>query len=65
MATPLTVCLVVLGKHLPGLEFIATLMADVPPSLPSKTRYLIKKLRSAYPDLKIISWPFGALHSGG
>src|SRR6185503_7701580 len=30
MATPLTVCLVVLGKHVPGLEPIATLMADVP-----------------------------------
>jgi predicted PurR-regulated permease PerM len=30
LATPLTVCLVVLGKHVPGLEPIATLMADVP-----------------------------------
>ena len=30
LATPLTVCLVVLGKHVPGLEFVATLMADVP-----------------------------------
>ena len=30
MATPLTVCLVVLGKHVPGLAPIATLMADVP-----------------------------------
>lgn len=28
MATPLTVCLVVLGKHVPGLEFVGTLMAD-------------------------------------
>ncbi len=28
MATPLTVCLVVLGKHVPGLEFVCTLMAD-------------------------------------
>ncbi|HEX6211067.1 MAG TPA: AI-2E family transporter [Methylomirabilota bacterium] len=31
LATPLTVCLVVLGKHVPGLKFIATLMADEPP----------------------------------
>ena len=31
MATPLTVCVVVLGKHVPGLEFVATLMADTPP----------------------------------
>ena len=30
MATPLTVCLVVLGRHVPGLEFVATLMADTP-----------------------------------
>ena len=30
MATPLTVCLVVLGKHVPGLEFVGTLMADIP-----------------------------------
>jgi hypothetical protein len=28
LSTPLTVCLVVLGKHLPGLEFLATLLAD-------------------------------------
>ncbi|MEO8679052.1 MAG: AI-2E family transporter [Vicinamibacterales bacterium] len=30
MATPLTVCLVVLGKHVPGLEFVGTLMSDTP-----------------------------------
>ena len=28
MASPLTVCLVVLGKHVPGLAFVGTLMAD-------------------------------------
>ncbi len=28
MATPLTVCIVVIGKHVPGLAFIGTLMAD-------------------------------------
>ncbi len=28
MAVPLTVCLIVLGKHVPGLEFLSTLMAD-------------------------------------
>lgn len=31
MATPLTVCVVVLGKHVPGVEFVATLLADAPP----------------------------------
>src|SRR5688572_27058523 len=30
MATPLTVCIVVLGKHVPGLQFIGLLMADTP-----------------------------------
>ena len=30
MAMPLTVCLVVLGRHVRGLEFIATLLADRP-----------------------------------
>jgi predicted PurR-regulated permease PerM len=34
MATPLTVCLVVLGRHVPGLEFVGTLMADAPALAP-------------------------------
>jgi len=38
MATPLTVCLVVLGKHVPGLEFLSTLMA-VAPTLPPDVSY--------------------------
>jgi len=39
MATPLTVCLVVLGKHVPGLEFVGTLMADTPPLAPEHGYY--------------------------
>jgi predicted PurR-regulated permease PerM len=31
MATPLTVCFVVLGKHVPGMSFIGTLMGDAAP----------------------------------
>ena len=34
MATPLTVCLVVLGRHVPGLSFVGTLMADTPALAP-------------------------------
>jgi predicted PurR-regulated permease PerM len=34
LATPLTVCLVVLGKHVAGLEFLSTLIADAPPLPP-------------------------------
>ncbi|MDQ3069304.1 MAG: AI-2E family transporter [Acidobacteriota bacterium] len=39
MATPLTVCFVVLGKHVPGLEFVGTLMADTPPLAPEHGYY--------------------------
>jgi len=39
MATPLTVCLVVLGKHVPGLAFLVTLMADTPPLAPEYGYY--------------------------
>jgi predicted PurR-regulated permease PerM len=38
LATPLTVCLVVIGKHVPGFEFISTLMSDAP-SLRADVRY--------------------------
>jgi len=30
LSIPLTVCVVVLGKHVPGLELVGTLMADAP-----------------------------------
>ena len=39
LATPLTVCLVVLGKHVPGLEFLGTLMADRPALAPEYNYY--------------------------
>ena len=39
LATPLTVCLVVLAKHVPGLEFIGILMSDEPPIAPSASYY--------------------------
>jgi hypothetical protein len=34
MASPLTVCLVVLGKHVPGLAFVGMLMDDAPALAP-------------------------------
>jgi hypothetical protein len=34
MASPLTVCLVVLGKHVPGLEFVGMLMDNTPALAP-------------------------------
>ena len=39
LATPLTVCLVVLAKHVPGMEFIGILMADVSPIAPAAAYY--------------------------
>jgi predicted PurR-regulated permease PerM len=38
LATPLTVCLIVLGKHLPALRFIVILMGDRP-VIEAKARY--------------------------
>jgi predicted PurR-regulated permease PerM len=39
MGTPLTVCFVVLGKHVPGLAFVGTLMADTPALAPEYGYY--------------------------
>jgi hypothetical protein len=39
LATPLTVCLVVLGKHIEGLKFIDVLLGDDPPLLPEERFY--------------------------
>jgi len=39
MASPLTVCLLVLGKHVPGLEFVGVLMDDTPALAPEYAFY--------------------------
>jgi hypothetical protein len=39
IATPLTVCLVVIGKHIEGLSFINVLLGDEPPLLPEERFY--------------------------
>jgi predicted PurR-regulated permease PerM len=53
MATPLTVCLVVLGKHVPGLEFVGMLMADTPALAPEVGYYqrLLARDQSEAADL--------------
>ena len=53
LATPLTVCLVVLGKHVPGLEFVGTLMADTPALAPEYGYYqrLLARDQSEAADL--------------
>ena len=39
IATPLTVCLVVVGKHVKPLAFLAVILGDQPPLEPSETFY--------------------------
>ncbi len=53
IATPLTVCLVVLGKHVPGLEFVGTLLADTPALAPEYGYYqrLLARDQSEAADL--------------
>ena len=34
-------------------------LADLPPSAPSKTRYLVKRLRAALPDVRIVVGRWG------
>jgi predicted PurR-regulated permease PerM len=53
MGTPLTVCLVVLGKHVPGLELVGMLMADTPALAPEYGYYqrLLARDQSEAADL--------------
>jgi predicted PurR-regulated permease PerM len=65
MATPLTVCIVVLGKHVPGLEFVGTLMADVPALAPEHGYYqrLLARDQAEAADLIERCIKTGAEHS--
>jgi hypothetical protein len=53
MATPLTVCLVVFGKHVPGLRFVGLLLADTPSLAPEFVFYqrLLARDQSEAADL--------------
>ena len=53
MGTPLTVCLVVVGKHVPGMEFVGMLMADTPALAPEYGYYqrLLARDQSEAADL--------------
>ena len=69
MATPLTVCLVVMGKHVPGLQFFSTLMADKPPLAPEDGYYqrLLARDQSEAADLierHVKSEPPGTVYDG-
>jgi predicted PurR-regulated permease PerM len=53
MGTPLTVCVVVLGKHVPGLEFVGLMMTDAPALAPEYGYYqrLLARDQSEAADL--------------
>jgi len=53
LATPLTVCMVVLGKHVPGLEFVGILMTASPPPSADAAYYqrLLARDQSGASDL--------------
>jgi len=65
LATPLTVCVVVLGKYVPGLEFIATLISDEPVLEPDKNYYqrLLAGDQSEAADLLDAQFKRGAVES--
>ncbi len=48
MAVPLTICLVVLGRHVDQLEFLDVMLGDRPPLTPPETFY--QRLLSGDPD---------------
>lgn len=48
--------LVALAK---GQQFSVVCLADLPPSAPSKTRYLIKRVRAALPEIRIVVGRWG------
>jgi len=42
-----------------GQHFSVLCLADLPPSAPSKTRYLIKRVRAALPEVRILVGRWG------
>ena len=50
MASPLTVCLVVMGRHIPHLGFLSVLLGDKP-SLPSEARVYQRLLAMDYDEV--------------
>ncbi len=54
LATPLTVCLVVLGRHVPALKFWATLLSEESPLGPIERLYQRLLARDSFESLRII-----------
>lgn len=64
LSTPLTVCLAVLGKHVPALEFLATLLGD-DPSLDEAAKFYNRLLAHDYDEAAVILDAFATVHSPG
>jgi len=54
LATPLTVCLVVLGRHVPALRFWATLLSEESPLGPTERLYQRLLARDAFESFRIV-----------
>lgn len=61
LATPLTVCLTVMARHIPQLAFLNVLLADAPP-LETKYRFYQRLLAQDYEDASDVAREF--LHNG-
>ncbi len=62
LATPLTACLVVLGRYLPHLEFISVLLGDAPVLAPD-VRFYQRLLALDYDEARAIALDFLEQHS--
>ena len=62
LATPLTVCLAVLGKHLPGFTFLDVLLGDKPP-IASEDRFYQRLLAQDDDEVCDIAEAYLAKHS--
>ncbi|MES2922912.1 MAG: AI-2E family transporter [Verrucomicrobiota bacterium] len=66
LATPLTVCLVVMGRHIPKLEFLSILLSDEEPLTPAEDCYHRLHRAGEHDEMELVdtylrSNPLGAL----
>jgi predicted PurR-regulated permease PerM len=62
LSTPLTVCLVVLGRHVPALQFLNIMLGDQP-VLPPEAHYYQRLLASDQPEAKEVLEEYLKTHS--
>jgi predicted PurR-regulated permease PerM len=61
LSTPLTVCLVVLGRHVPSLSFLDVLLGDRP-ALPAADRFYQRLLAGDGPDAGVVAHEYAEHH---